>query len=140
MEKPAIPLAPRPAARLVIHAEGKSTAGGRRLAILMRRLRALCSIGLRETREPLRLDIDDLQGCRLLALEEAGPRVEVALPAGTYRIFAQRGDVRRSYTMTLAQGASSDLYLRFPQVGNDKAPAPRSAAGAPNHTSSGDKT
>jgi hypothetical protein len=49
----------------------------------------------------------------VLALDDAGPLVEVALCPGTYHVSAQRGRLRRGYTVTLQQGASFDLYLRL---------------------------
>jgi hypothetical protein len=49
----------------------------------------------------------------LHTVDDAGPLVEVPLPAGTYQVTVQLGCVRRSYTMTLEPGMSFDLHLRL---------------------------
>ena len=101
------------AGRLIIHAEGKGSVSGRRLETTLRWLRALCSNNQKDERAPLRLQILDLQGNLMLASDDAGALVEVLLPAGTYQVKTQFGKVQRGYTLTLAQGASFDLYLRL---------------------------
>ena len=57
--------------------------------------------------------IDDLHGKRMFSVDDAGPLVDVPLPAGTYHVSAQRGNARCSYTMTLEPGVSFDLRLRL---------------------------
>ncbi len=47
------------------------------------------------------------------SVDDAGPFVDIPLPAGTYHVTAELGKVRRSYTMTLEPGASFNLRLRF---------------------------
>ena len=61
----------------------------------------------------LAVQITDAAGHPVFSLNDAGPLTDVSLPAGTYHVAVQRGDVRRGYTMTLAQGASVELYLRL---------------------------
>ncbi|MEO8718823.1 MAG: hypothetical protein ABI423_11460 [Burkholderiales bacterium] len=115
---------PRPAAaaRLTIHTAGECAAARGLFAFLTRKPRA---------RAPLGLHIDDAQGLRVLALDDAGPKVEVVLPAGTYRVSVQQGEMRRSYTMTLGAGASSDLQLRFPIADDHSAAASALAPSRP---------
>ncbi len=100
-------------ARLVIHSEGASGADGL-FESTLRRLRSLHSIATRlYARSPLAVQIDDLQGRSVLTIAAAGPLLDVPLPAGTYHVIANLGDVRCSYTMRLEQGESLDLHLRF---------------------------
>jgi hypothetical protein len=102
------------AARLLIHAEGCIDATGRHFESALQRLRMLFSAEPKHDRRvPLRLRIEDLQGRPVLALDDAGHLVDVALPAGTYHVTADLGGVRRRYTMTLNQGSSFDLHLRL---------------------------
>ena len=102
------------AARLLIHAEDQRSHIGPRFDSALHRLRARYSSGRQhELRLPLKLQVDDLQGQRLGAIDDAGPLTDLPLPAGTYRITAIRGDLRRSYTLTLEPGASFELYLRL---------------------------
>jgi hypothetical protein len=102
------------AARLVVHAEDEGRAQGKRFELPLRRLRALYADGpWHDEQAPLCLQIDDLQGRRVLAIDDAGPLSDVPLPAGTYQVTVSLGKVRRSYTMVLEQGASFDLYLRL---------------------------
>jgi hypothetical protein len=104
-------------ARILIHAGSDVGAGGRHVKSPLQWLRALCSavLSLCE-RASLRLQIEDLQGHQVLALEDGGPLVVVALPAGTYHVNAQLGNLRRCYTMTLKEGASFDVYLNLAPV------------------------
>lgn len=107
-------------ARLLIHAEGERR---NRFGSRLQWLRALSLVRARQAkRAPLRLKIEDLQGRAMLAIEDAGTTIELALPAGTYQVNAQIGEERRSYTMTLAAGRSFDLHLRF---------GPRASPGRP---------
>ena len=103
-----------PTARLLIHAEVRGCAGGGRLETTLWRLRALYSSRSgQDERTPLCLQIDDLQGNRVLDINDAGALVDVILPARTYLVTAQRGIVRRSYTLTLAPDEPFNLYLRL---------------------------
>ncbi|MDE2082310.1 MAG: hypothetical protein KGI90_13255 [Burkholderiales bacterium] len=76
----------------------------------LERLRRLCA-----PRHPaplrLRLRIDDLQGGRVLELDDAGPLLELPLPAGTYHVHSRRGAVQRDYTMVLEPGRPFTLEL-----------------------------
>jgi hypothetical protein len=103
------------AARLLIHADEHVGAGRRhRHESRLHRLLAFPGDGLaHHERLPLNLRIDDLQGHRLHTVDDAGPLVELPLPAGTYQVSVHLGPVRRSYTMTLEPGTSFDLYLRL---------------------------
>lgn len=102
------------AARLLIHAEDHLSTMAVRSASAFDRLHAWWS-----RRQPLakpsrlKLQIDDLQGQPLRAVDDAGPLTCWPLPAGTYRVTAICGDLRRSYTLTLEPGTSFDLYLRL---------------------------
>ena len=102
------------AARLLIHADSPSGAEEGAFETVLVRLQAILAAGTRHARRvPLRLIVEDLQGRRVLAVDDAGPLLEVPLPAGTYRVNADAGTERRSYTMTLEPGASFDLHLRL---------------------------
>jgi hypothetical protein len=100
------------AAHLLIHADGKLV-NGYRLTTTLRRLCAAHLCDYKFKREPLRLQIVDLQGKLMLAIDDASALVDVSLPAGTYQVIAHFGKVQRDYTLTLTQGASFDLYLRL---------------------------
>ena len=101
------------AARLLIHADDH-VGTGRHDESRLQRLLALHAHGPRpHGRPPLNLRIDDLQGHRLHTVDDAGPLVDVPLPAGTYQVSVHLGQVRRCYTMTLEPGASFDLFLRL---------------------------
>ena len=100
-------------ARLLIHAHDDHPPG-RHADSPLQRLLALYPAGNRSTRrEPLRLLIDTLEGETVLAVDDAGPLVDVSLPPGTYHVTAHLGDSHRGYTMRLDQGASFDLHLRL---------------------------
>jgi hypothetical protein len=102
-------------ARILIHAGSDVGASGSKSPLQW--LRALCSAGASPgERASLRLQIEDLRGRQVLALEDGGPLVVVALPAGTYHVNAQLGNLRRWYTMTLKEGASLDVYLNLAPV------------------------
>lgn len=96
------------AARLLIHADDRP--GGSFFESALHRLRARYAGG-RQRDARLELRVHDLQGHRLRAFPDAGPLTDVPLPAGTYRVTAILGNLRRSYTMTLEEGASFDLHL-----------------------------
>jgi hypothetical protein len=106
-----IPFTTRSQARLSIHAE---SASARITENPLERLHSLCSVGQQHNeRAPLNLKIEDLQGCVWFDRNNVGPLVDVSLPAGTYHVTANLGNLRRGYTLTLEQGAMFDLYLRF---------------------------
>lgn len=107
------PVAPL-AARLLIHARTDTGSGGNFFVSLLRRLRAWSATGRRrDATEPVTVHIEDAQGSRVFAIDDAEPLIDLALPAGTYLITAHRGEVRRGYTMTLLRGKSVDLHLRL---------------------------
>lgn len=100
--------------RLLIHAEFDRGASPIPFASTLKRLRALCSNDPRHDEQvPVSVEIDDLQGNRVVAIDAAGRLIRMRLPAGTYQVTAHRGKVRRRYTMTLEEGASFDLHLRL---------------------------
>ena len=101
-------------ARLLIHAECNLGASRIPFASTLKRLRVLCSDGPRHDEQVrVNVEIDDLQGNRVLAIDAAGPLIRMRLPAGTYQLTAHRGKVRRRYTINLEEGASFDLHLRL---------------------------
>jgi hypothetical protein len=101
-------------ARLLIHAVDPVGTDGRHFEFPLRRMFALRAGGRwHHSRLPLRLQIDDLEGHGVHTDDDAGPLVDVRLPAGTYRVSVHLGALRRSYTMTLLPGASFDLHLRL---------------------------
>jgi hypothetical protein len=101
-------------ARLLIHIAEPVNTGRRHFETPLRRLFALHPDGpCNRSRVPLRLQIDDLEGRRVHTVDDAGPLVDVPLPAGTYQVSVLLGTLRRSYTMTLLPGASFDLHLRL---------------------------
>ena len=103
------------AARLMIHADADPGAANRQSMFRLGRLRPPRADGTAHSpRAPLHLHVDDLQGLRLFAIEDAGPLTALDLPAGTYKVTANRCQMTRGYTMTLQQGDSLDLYLRLP--------------------------
>jgi hypothetical protein len=102
------------AARLLIHAGRDACTNGRHFESPLRRLRALRADGpSTDPRARLSLQIDNLQGLRVHSVDDAGPLIDVPLPAGTYHVTVHYGSVRRRYTMTLESGASFDLHLRL---------------------------
>ena len=102
------------AARLLIHADDDARDRGKPTESTLQRLRALYAEGpWHDEQAPLNLQIDDLQGRRVLCVEDAGPLVDVPLPAGTYHVNVCLGKVRRCYTMKLEPGTSFDLHLRL---------------------------
>jgi hypothetical protein len=111
-----IPPGPAPgvAAHLLIHATAGNGRSGRFELPLRRLLARHVDDPWHDESVPLRLRIDDLQGNQVVAVDDAGPLVDVPLTAGTYRVNVQRGPLRRSYTLTLEQGTSFDLHLRLP--------------------------
>lgn len=80
----------------------------------LHRLRArLWQNRVRDHRLPLKVRIDDLQGCRYADIEALAPLINVDLPAGTYHVTAERGAALRRYTIKLESGAGFDLYLQL---------------------------
>jgi hypothetical protein len=101
-------------ARLLIHTGDPVDIDRRHFETPLRRLFALHTDGpCNRSRVPLTLQIDDLEGRRVHTVDDAGPLVDVPLPAGTYQVSVHLGTLRRSYTMTLLPGASFDLHLRL---------------------------
>lgn len=101
-----------PASRLLIHAAGDNGGDGWSVESWLHRVRAHVLDRPRSERAPLALEIHDLQGHRVLALDDARPLVDVALPPGTYHVSTNLAGTRRRYTIALEQGASFNLYLQ----------------------------
>jgi hypothetical protein len=98
----------------LIHAADPVSTDRRQFESPLRRLFALHSDGpWHHFRVPLKLQIDDLEGRRVHTVDDAGPLVDIPLPAGTYKVSVHLGKLRRSYTMVLLPGASFDLHLRL---------------------------
>lgn len=101
------------AARLLIHADAGDVSPRWSVEALIQRLRARKSADCRHAgHAPIGLEVQDLEGHRLLSLDVAGPLVEVALSPGTYHVCTGLGGARRSYTVALGPGATFDLHLR----------------------------
>lgn len=101
------------ASRLLIHAAGDDGSDGWSIDSIIQRMRAHVLGGPRSKRALQALEIQDLQGHRVLALDDAGALLDVALPPGTYHVTTDLAGTRRRYTVALEQGASVDLYLRL---------------------------
>jgi hypothetical protein len=102
---------PTPAARLLIHRPHPARMDDWSVESLIQHLRPSDADRSRRDRVPLKLEIHDLQGNSVLALDAAGALVEVALQPGTYHVTTQLGCVRRRYTINVESGASTDLHL-----------------------------
>lgn len=63
----------------------------------------------------LQLTITRDKGNEVFALDDAGPLTDVALPAGTYRVTADFGGVKRSGTVVLKPGEPAALNLHWPK-------------------------
>ena len=98
---------------LLIHAKSDDGSNGWSVESLVQRIRAHVLDGPRGERPPTRLEIRDLEGQRVLAIDGACTLVDVALSPGTYHVRAELTGTRRSYTVALEPGASFDLYLRL---------------------------
>ncbi|WP_367847357.1 hypothetical protein [Rhodoferax sp. WC2427] len=116
---------PPPEASLVIHAAADPAERGTLFTAplawwyWLRSLYAPAPNPAAKPEGPLRLHIDNLQGQRVFTADDAGPLVELALPAGTYHVTAVLGTLCRGYTLTLVEGVPNDLYL-CPSLCNSK--------------------
>lgn len=109
-----LPAAGPPVARLVIHSVQRAGRRGWHFESPLQLLRSVYAEGAwHGARAPLSVQIDDAQGNRMLAIADAGPRIDVPLPAGAYHVAVRLGSVQRCYTLTLEQGTSFDLHLRL---------------------------
>jgi hypothetical protein len=111
--KPAAPppLPAPPLAHLVIHASA-APAGRSVWTAPLAWLDWLRGLAMAATPAcPLRLHIDDLQGQRVFTADDAGPALDLDLPAGTYQVTALLGPHCRGYTLTLVEGVPNELYL-----------------------------
>jgi hypothetical protein len=100
-------------ARLLIHAPDDDIGPGWSMDALIQRLRVLRRLRTHAQSLPISLAIRDLEGHRVLSLDEAGTLVDVALSPGIYHVSAEQGVARLSYTVALAPGTTFDLYLRL---------------------------
>jgi hypothetical protein len=98
--------------QLLIHTGSELGGGVWSVRSIIRRIHARMLDGPTGIHAPLSLEILDLQGRHVLELAKASAVVDVALPPGTYHITADVAGRRRRYTVSLARGASYDLYLR----------------------------
>lgn len=113
---------PRPDTSLVIHAAADPAERGTLFTAPLEWwywLRNLYAPAPAKPEGPLRLHIDNLQGQRVFTADDAGPLVELALPAGTYQVTAVLGTLCRGYTLTLVEGVPNELYL-CPSLCNSK--------------------
>jgi hypothetical protein len=118
MHTTTLPSAAAPAdAHLLIHADAPTDRRRRSAESPLQRLLALYSDGADHERAALRIEIHDLQGHRILTVDDASPLLDVSLPAGTYHVSTRLGPVTRGYTMSLQAGGAFDLYLRLTQPG-----------------------
>ncbi len=100
-------------ARLRIHAERLHPAPGTALESALHRLRKRYAGRAAPPHQPLALQVDDLQGRRVLAIEDAGALTDLPLAPGTYQVGVTLGGSRRSYTLTLEAGGAFDLHLHL---------------------------
>ena len=100
------------AARLRIHAGAASTDIGWSIEALLRRLHSFFLADGAQAGAQLDLEIHDLKGNQVLALEDAMFTVDVALQPGTYHVTAVHCGAQRQYTVALEHGAVVDLHLR----------------------------
>lgn len=99
-------------ARLQIHAPDELCAADSTFIKTVRHLLSICSHGRMPCeRACISLDIRDAHGLRVFSLDDAGPLVDVPLPAGTYHVAVHVAQIERGYTMTLVQGSLVNLYL-----------------------------
>lgn len=101
------------AARLLIH---PAHAGGATTPMRSWLARAQAALGTwhgrgAHTRQPARLQIDDLDGRCHFSAEFPPAAIDLALPAGTYHITLQQGALQRRYTVALEEGRTVDLEL-----------------------------
>jgi hypothetical protein len=99
------------AARLLIHAVSDDGSASLTFESWIRRLREHVRDGPHGAQALRVLEIRDLAGHRVLAIDDAGALVDVTLPPGTYHVSASLGGARRSYTVALEPGACFDLYV-----------------------------
>jgi hypothetical protein len=98
-------------AHLTIHSAGRAGSGPGFMAMLRQRLRApLHAWRRRQAPARIGVQIDDLQGRPFFRSAEPWPLIDVPLPAGTYHVTVDLGELRRRYTVTLEPGAALDLY------------------------------
>lgn len=98
-------------AKLSIHTAPDSavpTSVGRRAVPWLHHVRTL----LHPAPAPVALTVHDLEGRCLLALDNAGALLELALPAGIYHVTLQSSAAQRRYTVALAAGTTVDLNLQ----------------------------
>lgn len=98
-------------ATLRVHAEDSAQPAGAPLAWAVRRFWARVR---GEQPAPARVRVTSMQGARPGAscFEQRGQRglVDLSLPAGTYHVTVHLGTQQRGYTLTLAPGASVELF------------------------------
>lgn len=110
-ETPARPAEPS-SARLLIFRSERASAGTGLLAALQARWRLLADrLGLRTTPARTRVRVDDLQGRRFYACNDATSLIAMDLPPGTYHITVRLGGLQRRYTVALDRGATFNLRL-----------------------------
>lgn len=63
----------------------------------------------------VKLRITDTTGKRVFGLRDAGPRTDVNLPTGHYRVVADFGGVKRGGSVDVKQGEPTKLYLHWPK-------------------------
>ena len=61
----------------------------------------------------VKLDVYDTAGKDVFSLRDAGPLVDVQLPAGRYRVVARAGGVARSAHVDVKRGEPARLYLHW---------------------------
>ena len=61
----------------------------------------------------VKLDVFDTKGRNVFSLQDAGPLVDVQLPAGHYRIVAESAGVRRTQSVDVSRGEPARVYLHW---------------------------
>lgn len=61
----------------------------------------------------VKLDVYDTKGRDVFSLMNAGPRVDVQLPPGQYRVVAESGGVRRTQLVGVSRSQPARVYLHW---------------------------
>ena len=97
--------------RLIIYND-RAAAVSTRPGVLARFFRMLLA-GRKLAHAPVRVTVCESGRACVFEVDDAGPLLDIELPAGTYQVTAEIDGVLRTYTLTLQRGTSSSLHLRM---------------------------